>query len=95
MSDYREDCVERKAVRAGIIEQKPLKSRNKRPRPFVVEHRRNENAPFFNPRKNDWQRWGSYRTIEEARKAMETLARKYRWYEWRLPVPVPANTPTP
>jgi hypothetical protein len=85
MSDYREDCIERKSVRAGIIEQKSLKTRNKRPRPFIVECCRHKDAPFYDSRKNPWKRWGAYRTAEEADKALQTLSRKYQFYDWRRP----------
>jgi len=100
MGSYQEDCIERKSVRAGIIEQKPLKTRNGRPRPFIVEHRPNASdvvSRLSAAKSREWRRWGAYRTAEEAERAMQTLSRKYYFYEWRqkpldaMPPPSPDN----
>lgn len=82
MGSYREDCLERKAVQAGSIEQKPLKTRNGRPCPFIIEFKPNERSVVL-AKSRDWHRWGAYRTNDEAIKAMQQMSRKYTFYDWR------------
>lgn len=84
MGDYREECIERKSVRAGIIEQKPLKTRNNKPRPFTLECRPNRYDPLRIPGdRPKWRRWRDYRSLADAEKAIGILARKYHFYDWR------------
>jgi hypothetical protein len=89
MSSYREDCIEAKAVKAGIVEPRPLRGKNKsRPAPFVVEYRAVQQdrggvwmsaAFLFN-----WRKYGAYRTLEQAQTTMEQQARKMPFYDFRL-----------
>lgn len=78
MSSYRETTIAGKAAKRGIVEQRPVASKSKRPRPVVVEYRRAGNLP------HDWRSWKSYRTAAEAEMAMAGMVRKYTWNEYRI-----------
>lgn len=83
MSDYRERCNEAKAKRSGIVDQRAQPNRSKRAKPVVVEYRLGEHAKkhfagnFWSElQMGDWSKWHSYRTTEEAQKAIDNDIRK-------------------
>jgi len=92
MSDYRARSNQAKAARAGIVDQRPQPNRNKRAKPVVVEYRLSEHARtrfegnFWSElRMGDWHKWHSYRTVEEAQKAIDNDMRKNQGlWEFRL-----------
>lgn len=65
---YRQESNEARDSRSGVIEQKPLGRKNKRPRPIIVEVR------FLY---RGWQKWGSYRDLPTADAALANASRKY------------------
>lgn len=84
MSTYSEQGMKAKAAKLGIVEQRPVGSKNQRQRPYVLEQRSKPNgSSSFRPHEK-WRKWHSYRTPEEANRAMEQLARKYHFYEYRV-----------
>lgn len=84
MSSYRESSNAAKAVRRGITEAKPVGSKNKAPRPVVVESRRKTST-------RPWVKWGAYRNAAEAGQALDQLARKYTFAEFRIKPPAGAE----
>ena len=78
MGEYREECLKRKAVQAGIVEQHPVSGKNGKARPSVVEYRLNPEHAFakWGGGKNKWYKWKAYRSDAEAQRAMDTLLRK-------------------
>lgn len=91
MSDYRARSNEAKAKRAGIVDQRPQPNRSKKAKPVVVEYRL---SPAMNSRMgnfwpsmfgSDWHKWHSYRTTEEAQKAIDNDIRKNQGlWEFRI-----------
>jgi hypothetical protein len=76
MSDYREACNEAKAVRRGIVEQRPIraKARSKQAKPHVVEYR------FTNPvlrlmARTQWSVFGRYATPDVAQSVVDNKNR--------------------
>jgi hypothetical protein len=90
MSDYRERCNEAKARRAGIVDQRPPPNRSKKAKPVVVEYRVSEETLKRHDGKfwrnfREWRKWHSYRTIEEAQKAIDNDVRKnHGLWEFRI-----------
>lgn len=75
MSDYREECIRRKSVQAGILEQRPAGAKKKvGAKPFLLE-----NLVF-----NQWGWAGRYATLKTADQAFEQQCRKHPRWEWRL-----------
>lgn len=72
-STWKSENVNRKAVQAGIKDQRPLASRNQRQRDWVVV-----SARFFGA--GNLEVRGEYRTEAEARKAMQQFSRYYTRY---------------
>lgn len=84
MSDYSEEQAKFKAVKRGIVEQRPLPNKNKRERPVELEYRTEfKQLSFLN---HDWKTYSHrYRTVEEAEMAVKQLNRKYfSWSEYRI-----------
>lgn len=81
MSSYREQGLQAKAARLGIVEQRPIGSKSKRARPFVLEYRP---ANPKTERGKQWREWDAYRTEDEAKRTMDQQSRKYYFYEFRL-----------
>ena len=77
MTSYREASNNAKAARLGIVEQRPVGTKSRRDRPFVVECR-------FPKREDKFWKWGSYRTESEAQRVIDTQARKLPFYEFRM-----------
>lgn len=81
MSTYREQGLQAKAVRVGIVDARPAAGKNRRPRPVIVQSR-------FNPKQladKPWsKKWGSYRNLAEAKAAMDQAQRKHPWIEYRI-----------
>ncbi len=66
---YREECIDARSAREGILDQRPIGSRNKRARPVVIESRlvNDSRDPLLKQLfPNDWERHGAYRTATEA-----------------------------
>jgi hypothetical protein len=87
VKSYREDCNEAKAAREGIIEQRPVSGKSKRPKSIVVEYRMSADWAQKFPAwmgGHDWKKWKSYRAVAEAEKAMSDHMRKSGLYEFRL-----------
>lgn len=88
MTSYREASNNAKAARLGIIEQRTVGTRSRRDRPFVVEYRINPGSRMADAFKSsswtNWGKWGAYRTEAEARRVIESQARKYPSYEFRM-----------
>lgn len=85
MSDYREQANKAKAKREGIIDQRAIGTRSKRGRPFVVEYRMSPLSPTASLFKGGgkWRKWGAYRTEVEAQQTLDSMQRKYSFYEFR------------
>ena len=85
MTTYREASNNAKAARLGITDQRPVGTRSKRERPFVIEFCKRLPPGSSRPAKAaTWRKWGAYRTEAEALRTMEQQARKYSCYEFRL-----------
>lgn len=85
-ASYREQNVAAKEARVGVKDQRPVGSRSKRERPFVIECRikpRTDGLQQLSPRSPVWRKWGAYRTLDEATAALENLQRKYPFKEYR------------
>lgn len=76
---YREDCNEAKAKRAGIVEQRQVRSVSKKAKPITVEYRRSpkQRDDGLFRRFTDWRKWSNYRTVGEAEKVIANQLRKY------------------
>lgn len=96
MASYREQGLKAKAVREGIIEARPVGTKNARARPVVVEYQLEPSRSQWRGPKV-WEKWGAYRSPSEASAVVEQMSRKYVWYEYRIrpasPSPI-APTPT-
>lgn len=87
MSDYREGCIKAKAVKRGIIDQRPVSGKaNKKKREHIVEFRYTKGEPAYDLLKlnGKWHNWKAYLTPEDAMQALEGFRRKYPWREYRL-----------
>lgn len=85
-ASYREQIVAAKEARVGVKDQRPVGSRSKRERPFVIEYRmkpRTDGLKHLFPRSMMWRKWGAYRTLDEASAALDTLQRKNSFNEYR------------
>jgi hypothetical protein len=77
VNSYRESCNEAKAVRAGIVEQRPIRPTSKKDKPVIVECRRHLRCQLPESLvSKEWRKWNRYRTVEEAEKAMALQRRK-------------------
>lgn len=83
MSSYREDCIKAKAVREGIVEQRPVSGKNGKVFPIVMEYRYTWVFCWNGPGDGKWRKWNRYRTKEEAQMAMDGLRRK-RGANWEF-----------
>ena len=90
VSDYRERSNEAKAKRIGIVDQRPQPNRSKKPKPVIVEYRisaetlKSHGGQFWKLYR-EWSKWHSYRTIEEAQKAIDNDIRKNQGlWEFRI-----------
>ena len=93
MSSYREQGLQAKAARIGIVEQRPIGTKSTRQRPFVLECRPSNPK---SERAQQWRKWGKYRTEAEALRTRDIQARKLAFNEWRIKPseqdePQPAN----
>lgn len=87
MSDYRDGCLKRRAVRAGLVEPRPVSGKNGKARPVVVEYRTRPGHPLerLADAENRWRKWKAYRSEPEAVRAMDTMRRKHpNLWEFRL-----------
>lgn len=85
VSDYREGCNHAKAVRAGIVEQRPIRTAPKKERPVILESRPLEGTYACARRNGEWRKWHAYRSVREAEQARDNLNRKYaRLWEFRV-----------
>lgn len=88
MTSYREAGNNAKAARLGIVEQRPVGTKSKRDRPFIVENRIKPDSRVAEAFKSsswmNWGKWGSYRTEAEAQRVIDTQARKLPFYEFRM-----------
>lgn len=85
-ASYREQIVAAKQARVGVKDQRPVGSRSKRERPFVIEYRmkpRTDGLQQLFPRSTVWRKWGAYRTLTEASAALDNLQRKDSFNEYR------------
>lgn len=81
MSDYRESCIERQAVRRGIVEPRPVGGKRRQDKPVVVECR----YPVSGlPMLRGWWKFGSYATTEIAEQTMARQRRKHPSAEYRI-----------
>jgi hypothetical protein len=80
MGSYREQCVQAKAVRAGIIEQRSVGTKKRQTKSVVVECR------YTGTMKGErgWRKWRSYADDETAQQAASQLNRKYTVTEFRV-----------
>jgi hypothetical protein len=89
MSNPRAKAERSKAkdLRQGVREQKPGGNRNKRARPVMVLYRIHAKSPLRKCMKcsDEWAKWRTYRTTEEAQKAVDAQLRKYpTLYEFEI-----------
>ena len=96
MGSYREDCIRAKAIKAGIIELRPVSGKNGKAKPVALEYRLvpGHQLEWLDREKNRgrWRKWKSYRTLEEAQIAAENLRRKHpTLWEFRIPAEVPSQ----
>ena len=77
MSDYRESCNYAKAVKAGIVDPRPVSGKSKRPTPVDLYVFSQFSWCKDNGR---WHRYGAFRDEETARTTAAQQARKYRFY---------------
>jgi hypothetical protein len=78
VSDYREGCNYAKAVKAGIVDAKPVGGKSTRPTPVTLyvfmrwSWRKTEGSR---------EKYGAYRDEKTALTAADNFARKYRFME--------------
>lgn len=85
MSNYREGCIRAKAVRAGIIDPRPLATPSKKAKPVVLEARALDDYRCRDRAYGGWRKWSAYASVAEAEQACSNLARKYaRLWEFRV-----------
>lgn len=80
---YRDESNVAKALRTGIVEQRPVGRRNRRLRTATVEFRTKPGRIGFSWEK-DWCKWAGYRNAKEAQAAADNLSRKYTFNEYRV-----------
>jgi hypothetical protein len=84
-SSYREQSNKAKDVRRGVTEQKSTSPKAPKRKDILVEYRTNPSHPFHQRSGGSWQKWGKYRTLEEAQKTIKTQMRKYpNLWEFRI-----------
>jgi hypothetical protein len=73
MNSYREDCIERKLVRRGIVQPRAV-SNTKKPtdKPWL--------AVYFNNQRQQWLVWSDYRFEHDASKVMNKMIRYWQMY---------------
>jgi hypothetical protein len=85
MGGYREQCIKAKAVRAGIIEPRPLATPSHKAKTVILESRPLDGSFAYARRNGEWRKWRAYASVREAEQARDNLARKYaRLWEFRL-----------
>jgi hypothetical protein len=83
-TDHR---VKVKEARKGVVDQRPVGGKNKKPRPVILEHRSRPESPlakFFPEDTQEWRKWKAYRSEAEAIRAMEKLKQQYHLSEFRI-----------
>jgi len=82
VSTWREQGLHAKAVRRGaVVEPRPVGGRSRRPKPVVVEARWSIKA--LGQMGREWRRFGIYRDLATAEKAIADHKRKHGFYEFR------------
>jgi hypothetical protein len=76
VSDYREGCNYAKAVKAGIVDAKPVGGKSKRPTPITLY----AEWKLMWRREPEWVRIGAYRDEATARTVAASKARKHNFY---------------
>ena len=82
---YREDCLDRKRVREGIIEPRPVSGKSDKPKPVVMQFRFRPNSALGMFRTDrPWRKAGTYRDMDTALNTRAKQARKHPYFEYRL-----------
>lgn len=88
MGTYKEETLRAKAVKEGIIDQRPLLPKSRKKRPVVLEYRWRAAAHCEPPGEwGLWKTWGRYATETAAKQAADKHSRE-QWkqgrYEYRV-----------
>lgn len=74
-NSYREDCLYRKAVQVGQLDQKEFSKKRKEKHPkdwYIVSY-----GGLFREKKPKWQIWGRYVNEETAKRVVESQSKTF------------------
>lgn len=89
-TDYKQSAVDRKDYRHTKVPEESFRppTKNKRPRPVIVESRWSPDGQFsrlLDAKDGGWYKWGKYRTLKEAEEAVSRANLKYsKFMEYRI-----------